>query len=721
MSLQSNLIRRGTESSARRRLDLEKEDDIIRIPDCDMNAVTERFKKTLIGRVLHLGGRSVDAMIGFLPRARIWNVEGRVRGVNLGNGRFQFDFDKEEDLTMVLNKRPCHFNHWTFALERWEPFTNENFPNTIPFWIKVTGVPVHYWNEDTFGEIAKALGKMVAIDAKNARIQVSIDADKPLHFERRVGFPNGDIGKVYFSYEGLDRHCFACKRISHDIYSCSEISQEERESKIKEYRDTNPAGPSSQQGLLGFPVNNRYNNGSSKRPRSPIAGKYPRSPNRDLSPGNSREVKRTKATENYWTAKAKKDNGKPELRSDWRRNEKHDQNRYTTRKEDVWSRLDNQTAKKPEDYKPRNEQSKQGRQQRHERHTSRNQRSPQTSHQSQQVWRPRTQMIAEKSIDHSRTATNPNHLRISPSERADSQQTISGAISGRIGKGGQGNGVLVVHQNETSAERMRRLKGKAHLTTEPQEMISPLAVILKDRGTLSIREGENRPPIAPSRYASSLLRTDFRKEDPSLELDKLMVSEQVEDMVLTREEETEVDKLVDEFGEVAMDENMIQNDDLLVDEPDCDAEIIEAISQLNPANAEGLKKHKEAIQQVPEDCITPGSLDKELRKSNQAQGKKKSMGNDRNLQSGKQNGNGRGTDTKRKIPRSPDLKGARASKKLNSIRGRPSPKNQKSSGTSSKPVSLIVPRCEVYPSAKSTISFAVPGSVGSQKPPSKKI
>ncbi|XP_048605116.1 uncharacterized protein LOC125582446 [Brassica napus] len=197
MSLQSNLIRQGgNSSSARRPLDLTEEDEIICIPACDLTAASERFKNTLIGRVIHRGGRSVEAMIALLPRARIWNVEGRARGTNLGNDRFQFDFDKEEDLLMVLNKRPCHFNHWIFALEHWEPSTSEDFPNIIPFWIKITRVPVHFWNDGTFNEIAKALGKKENIGAKNARIQVFIDADRPLKQEARGGFPNGDVGKV---------------------------------------------------------------------------------------------------------------------------------------------------------------------------------------------------------------------------------------------------------------------------------------------------------------------------------------------------------------------------------------------------------------------------------------------------------------------------------------------------------------------------------------------
>lgn len=185
MSQSSLLLRKGG-SSAGDRHALQVEDDIIRIPECDLNDVKERFRLTLIGRVFHTRGRSIDALINLLPRPRIWNVEGRVRGLNLGNGRFQFDFDNEVDLQMVLNKRPCHFNQWRFALERWEPFTSETFPSTILFWINVTGVPVHFRNNNIFTEIANALGNKLLVDDKKARIQVSIDADKPLQFERRI-------------------------------------------------------------------------------------------------------------------------------------------------------------------------------------------------------------------------------------------------------------------------------------------------------------------------------------------------------------------------------------------------------------------------------------------------------------------------------------------------------------------------------------------------------
>lgn len=266
MSQTSLIVRKGGSSSGTRRK-LNTEDDIIQLPDCDINDAKERFRLTLIGRVFHTRGRSVNALINLLPRARIWNVEGRVRGLNLGNRRFQFDFDNEADLQMVLNKRPCHFNQWSFALEWWEPFTSENFPNTIPFWIGVTGVPVHYWNDQTFTQIAIALGTKLNIDSTKARIQVSIDADKPIQFERRIGFPNGDRGKVTLSYEGLHRYCFTCNLISHDENTCPQLTPEERDLKRKQRAVSHALNDHTRTPLQGSQEYHSRN--LLKRPRSP--------------------------------------------------------------------------------------------------------------------------------------------------------------------------------------------------------------------------------------------------------------------------------------------------------------------------------------------------------------------------------------------------------------------------------------------------------------------
>ncbi|KAG2245196.1 hypothetical protein Bca52824_092955 [Brassica carinata] len=653
-------------------------------------------------------------MIALLPRARIWNVEGRARGTNLGNGRFKFDFDKEEDLKMVLNKRPCHFNHWIFALERWEPSTSENFPNTIPFWIKITGVPVHLWNDGTFNEIAKALGKKEDIDAENARIQVSVDADRPLKMEARVQFPNGDVGKVHMTYEGLNRYCFECKRISHDIYSCPDLSPEEREQKRKELREQNLIEPeaSSQQALTGPRGSNRGKPLNNKRPRSPSGAAYQRSPTQAAYPGYSRDGKRQRESDNYWTSKALTIRETHPKAMEKRREEKEGRySRYQT-KSTVWNRLeeraDGHERRSSPANNPRQRQNPMEHQRGRESHRSEpyRPREKQYSHHSQasqQAWRPRAHTKEGKSCSPSRTVTNSKVHRPSPGEKEDSQRSISGGLQEHNDRSGQGNGVLVVHKNETSEERLRRLKGKAIMHDE-NAGITPRS---RERGAVLIKESGVRSSPPTFRSVISPLRLRDESEEPGLELDTLMKSKQIDAVVMTKEDEEDVDKLVDEFGDVDMDDTMIQNDDLLGDEPGY--EIIDAISQLSPANA--VNKDKDATSKVATRPAQPASKD---------QMKGMSIGLPKTLQAGAKQGKISGTEDKKKSSQSVDLKGAQASKKLNVLRARPSPR-KKNSGNPKKSNSNAVPRNEVFPSAKRTVSSFVSGSVVSQKPSSKKI
>ena len=107
---------RGKDETSRlmRRRIQEEEEEIIRVPAFDNSDLIEKFKLTLVGRMFHEDGRRVEALLKHMPKRRIWDVEGRVRGTNLGNNKFQFDFDKEEDLLKVLQHRPCHFNNGAF-------------------------------------------------------------------------------------------------------------------------------------------------------------------------------------------------------------------------------------------------------------------------------------------------------------------------------------------------------------------------------------------------------------------------------------------------------------------------------------------------------------------------------------------------------------------------------------------------------------------------------
>lgn len=164
-----------------------------------------------------------------MPRNRICDAEGRVKGINLGNNKFQFDFEREEDLQKVLQRRPFHFNKWSFTLERWTLTIREDFPNTMLLWVTIVGIPTHYKKDESYRSIGKVLGDVDTVDTEGGRVRVFINVDEPLQFERNAGYANGDVVQVTLQYEEIYRHCFTCKRISHEEGTCPNLTPEERE------------------------------------------------------------------------------------------------------------------------------------------------------------------------------------------------------------------------------------------------------------------------------------------------------------------------------------------------------------------------------------------------------------------------------------------------------------------------------------------------------------
>ncbi|CAN7067315.1 unnamed protein product, partial [Brassica rapa subsp. trilocularis] len=588
MSLSSMIVRKGGPSTVRRKLD--SEDEIIRIPDCDLDAVADRFRLTLIGRVFNLQGRSIDALIHLLPRNRIWNVEGRVRGINLGNGRFQFDFDNEADLLSVLNKRPCHFNQWSFALERWEPLTSESFPNTIPFWISVTGVPVHFWNDQTFIAISKPLGTWVSLDSKRARIQVSVNVDMPIQFERRIEFPNGDIGRVSFSYEGLHRSCYTCHMISHDENVCPQLTPEERELKRQQRAIINAQGDtlSIQTGHDGRVPN-------LKRPRSPLHERNSPPPGRQrTSPSNLSERDYRREGKRHAHSPHRDTRAYRPSQKDYPRDNDNSY-RNNTRKEDVWRRLEilprassaygklnsSRTSRRENPYPQKNRENKQP--------MPYNGRYSSNRQQATREWRPRSPPKIIPSTDMVPVSSRTPHMEQEGPSRAvsDSQRTISDQFGhlelGELRTEDQPKSPIA----ETDEERLRRIKGKGLITDTPTSREREPGRIRSS--TLIIREPAidtlDRQPIkTPHTAAPPPEHTDKNPNPQDMELD--IDFDQELDITLTEEEIALVDSLAKDAELAEMDAEMMENDDLLDEIPDEAAEKIDAISQLSPTNVE---------------------------------------------------------------------------------------------------------------------------------------
>lgn len=175
---------------------------------------------TLIGRLTSPQEQRIWALIPALPRK--WNLQGREVWSDLGNNCFQYHFEREDDLRRVLDNRPYHFAKWMVILQRWEPVISPSFPSLIPFWIKIKGLPIHYWHDDMVARVGQELGTLVMheLSRTTAGVRVLIDGLKPLVKESIVEFDSGEESRITLEYERLEMHCSYCNFLLHPRKNC---------------------------------------------------------------------------------------------------------------------------------------------------------------------------------------------------------------------------------------------------------------------------------------------------------------------------------------------------------------------------------------------------------------------------------------------------------------------------------------------------------------------
>ncbi|KAH0880514.1 LOW QUALITY PROTEIN: hypothetical protein HID58_067908, partial [Brassica napus] len=369
---------------------------------------------------------------------------------------------------------------------------------------------------NTFIAISKPLETWTSLDSKRARIQVSVNVDKPLQFERRIEFPNGDIGRIFFSYEGLHRYCFTCHMISHDENACPQLTPEERELKQQQRAELNAqADPPS------------LTTGTMKRPRSPLNGRHsPNSGRHRISSSNQPQ-------------------------SHYRREEKR-QKLSTPRENRAYHPYQKELSKE-------RESSSQGRCLETSRAstpifllillTERYLTSRRTKGLNKQslteegtqiietrAWRPRSPPTTNPYTDMAPVSSRaPLSAKDAPTRAVlDSQRTISDQLGhldlGDVNRTEHPKSPLT----ETAEERLRRIKGKAHITDTPTS---------RDREPRARKQASNSPAsISPRPEASS---PGHKNNVPKqLDLDIDLDLGQDPEITLTEDELALVDSMV---------------------------------------------------------------------------------------------------------------------------------------------------------------------------------
>lgn len=197
----------------------------IRAPEIDTTQAIRDNELTLIGGLTNPKEQSIWRLIPYLSRK--WSAKGTVVCSDLGQSCFQVRFENREDLETVLANRPYHSAGWMLIVQRWEPTISSTFPSQIPFWIKLKGLPLHYWRPEMLENIGRELGHFDGkeLSSTTARIRVTVNGLLPLVKEAIIEFASGEETLVSLEYDKLMNHCRYCNSLTHEKRYCREKRQ----------------------------------------------------------------------------------------------------------------------------------------------------------------------------------------------------------------------------------------------------------------------------------------------------------------------------------------------------------------------------------------------------------------------------------------------------------------------------------------------------------------
>ncbi|CAA7042045.1 unnamed protein product [Microthlaspi erraticum] len=202
------------------------EDEPIDFPDSPSFRVFDENAISILGRLVNPDCQPMDKMIEDMPR--VWRVYDRVRGIALSREKFQFIFQREEDLVTVLNDRPWSYNNWMMLIDRWIPTPPTDFLTSVDLWVRISRIPMNYYKLDTITWLARRVGEVleVAYDPEASqketyiRALVRLNIRDPAITTKPVNFPTGEKVIIEYDYEKLRKFCFHCHRLTHECPAC---------------------------------------------------------------------------------------------------------------------------------------------------------------------------------------------------------------------------------------------------------------------------------------------------------------------------------------------------------------------------------------------------------------------------------------------------------------------------------------------------------------------
>lgn len=196
--------------------------------DIGWERVLQMADHTLVGRAMgrHFALKMVvewarenwKEHVGYVPEV-----------VMLTRGWCTFHFLKPEHGEWVMN-RSWALDHTPLLLKHWHPLfdVSRERVDIVQLWVKLHGLPLHYWKEEHLREIGNILGSFIEVDMsfektkhqQVARILVNINIREGLAEELNLCW-GPTVIKQILDYENVPFRCRRCHVYGHPTSDCN--------------------------------------------------------------------------------------------------------------------------------------------------------------------------------------------------------------------------------------------------------------------------------------------------------------------------------------------------------------------------------------------------------------------------------------------------------------------------------------------------------------------
>lgn len=226
------------ESPAQTKFDyfpLEKDAISVEPPLETLKKGNDKFKCCVVGTFTK-GTKPFREVADFANR--MWSNRGLIHVSQKDNHTFIFRFDTEKSRDEVLSRGTWYIARRPMVVTCWGVKPGMDNVDSMPIWIKISGIPDSYWTEEGLSRLASVVGKPLGADILTSKLEIMPFARMQVLYKLGTPMPTEFLAtvldpvteekfttKVLYSYPLRPLFCTGCNSLGHSVGACPRVNR----------------------------------------------------------------------------------------------------------------------------------------------------------------------------------------------------------------------------------------------------------------------------------------------------------------------------------------------------------------------------------------------------------------------------------------------------------------------------------------------------------------